>query len=605
MPRVAQSVPHVAKGHISAKPARKQMNLNKVKQGHAPPRPSAGPRPENPLHERKLRHRLSALGQRARLEKIEFGVLRNHTFSVEYSRGLLESGGDLSFEDDKKSLRVIMGGTHQDLIMPSIKVAIQTISYVALGDDFGTPYMFLGLLQNPHFERADASQSTTGNDKEDSRNSRTRHSALDALHRRVAPYASRWLKLSFYSYGVYPGRDTCLLAGLPLPDMNPNLTFSKLEMYSRRNVDTLEKWLQGGSLPWEVAFQCEALFRNGILVPQELLSLRPLIDQLAKKSLNRACDALISLRSEIEGDAAPKRLTDFNHQPIVLMFEKHVIKSEKNLPASQLRDMTSGLKFMCHHVKITPTAVFLTGPFSEQSNRIIRQYSGFESYFIRVSFTDEGDTRSYFDDEVDTDAFSEARVGRFLKYGLQIGDRNYELLAYSQSGFSEHTYFFSASFVFNGLAITPESIRTSLGNFSRVINCPARYGARMSQAFSSTYPSITITKSVILHLPEIQTMEEKLEFSDGCGTISSELAEEVWQAMNKNRGRETHENEPTPCVFQIRIGGYKGMVRLDSKLKGRRLGLRPSMDKYDAPPDDLSLEIAWAPEKPIRCILNR
>ncbi|KAG8753682.1 hypothetical protein FRC12_011463 [Ceratobasidium sp. 428] len=505
-----------------------------------------------------------------------------------------------------------MGGTHQNPEIPSIKIAIQLINHVALGHDFGVPYMFLELLQNPHFERGNASRSTTGNSKEDARNSRTRHSALDPIHERVAPYTSRWLKLSFYRHGAYPGRTICILAGLPLPDMNPPLEFNKLEMYSLRNVLTLEKWLRGDSLSWEVAFQCEALFRNGVLVPQELLLLSPLIERLAKESPSRACDALMSLRSEMEGAGAPKKLAGFGDQAIIGIFKKLVAEGEKKTIISQLRDERSQLTSICHHVKITPTAVFLTGPFSEQSNRIIRRYPGFESYFIRVSFTDEGDTRTHFDREVNTDAFAEDRVGGFLKNGLQIANRYYALLAYSQSGFREHRCFFSSRFVFQGSNVTPESIRTSLGDFTRVIHCPARYGARMSQAFTATYPSIIISKSVILQLRELETEErpedETLQFSDGCGTISRELAKEVWEGMNEklpeSRRRERHEHEPIPSVFQIRIGGYKGMVRLDPRLTGRKLGLRPSMDKFEAP-NDLSLEIAWVPEQPTRCILNR
>ncbi|KAG9109630.1 hypothetical protein FRC07_008274 [Ceratobasidium sp. 392] len=615
----------VAGSHVSTASTARKMNLNKTRYVPQPER--TGPRPENPRYERKLQHRLSVLGQQARLERIEFGVLRGRNFSTEYSRELLEYRGDLSFEDDEKSLRVIMGGTHQDPEIPSIKISIQTINYVALGNDFGTPYMFLELLQNPHFELGNAARESKGNSKDDARRSRTRHSALDPKHRRVAPYTSRWLKLSFYSDSFIPDRDICLLAGLPIPDMNPQLSFNKYEKYSLRNVQLVEKWFQSGSLPWTVAFQCEALFRNGTLVPQELLLLRPRIERLAQESPIRACDALTSFRNEMEGAAAPKKLVDFEDQAIVTLFEKHITESEKKTPMGRLRDGSSRSNFDCHHVKITPTAVFFTGPLAEQSNRVIRRYPGFESHFIRVSFTDEGDSRTRFDFEVDTNAFSEARVGKYLKTGLQIGDRHYALLGYSQSGmyqipraarlterttlllgFRDHACFFSSDFVFNELAVTPETIRTSLGDFTKVIHCPARYGARMSQAFSSTDPSITIPRTAIKPIPDIKTSKGDLEFSDGCGTISRELAEEVWQGMidkmPHSRRRQRHRAEPTPCAFQIRIGGSKGMVRLDPKLTGRKLCLRPSMTKFEAP-NELELEIARAFERPSPCFLNR
>lgn len=53
----------------------------------------------------------------------------------------------------------------------------------------------------------------------------------------------------------------------------------------------------------------------------------------------------------------------------------------------------------------------------EQSNRVIRRYPGAHSNFVRVSFTEEGGGHSRLNFEVDMDAFTEARVGQFLKNG--------------------------------------------------------------------------------------------------------------------------------------------------------------------------------------------
>jgi RNA-dependent RNA polymerase len=127
------------------------------------------------------------------------------------------------------------------------------------------------------------------------------------------------------------------------------------------------------------------------------------------------------------------------------------------------------------------------------------------------------------------------------------------------SGFREHACFFSSDFNFNGLTVTPEYIRSSLGDFTKVIHCPARYGARMSQAFSSTEPSIVVPQSIIKEIPDLKNEEGDLEFSDGCGTISRELVEKVWHGMIEQmphtRRRQRHSAEPIPCAFQIRIGG--------------------------------------------------
>ncbi|QRW18035.1 RNA-dependent RNA polymerase [Rhizoctonia solani] len=556
-------------------PNRPVMNLNRVKHPQFEKREVRLP---NIKYLRKLHHRLSIIGQHLRLETLEFGVLRNWNFSVEYSRPLVDETGYFIFEDDEKSLRISIGGSHQDSTQPSVAIAIQTINYVALGTDAGKKYMFLALAQNPHFELGDISRPTTGVGKFDVRRSRNRLSALDERHERVAPYTSRWIKLTFHEDSIAPTAEMCQMAGLGEPAMDPPLSFGKLDMYSAHNIAVVEKWFQGGSLDFEVAFQIEALFRNA-----------------GKEVQGPGRDALRTFRAEIQGAGARKSFNDFEDKNVVEEFEVHVRKSAESMPWEKIG--ISKASFMCYHVKITPTAVHLNGPLEEQSNRVIRRYPGYETHFIRVAFTDEADGRARFEYEVDTMAFTQKRVGKFLKNAIRLCDREYELLGYSQSGFRENACFFVAPFEWKDEIINGEYIRYSLGNFDKVIDCPARYGARMSQAFSSTSQSTMLQESEIRHIMELKNRRDEM-FSDGCGTISRELAKDVWKSMLQHlppsRQGFHHENELPPPAFQIRIGGSKGMVRLDPKLEGRVLCLRPSMTKFEAE-HDLSLEIARAP----------
>ena len=46
-------------------------------------------------------------------------------------------------------------------------------------------------------------------------------------------------------------------------------------------------------------------------------------------------------------------------------------------------------KFKCYHVTCTPTRMVLEGPYVSQSNRVIRQFAGYEDHFLRVDFRDE------------------------------------------------------------------------------------------------------------------------------------------------------------------------------------------------------------------------
>lgn len=328
---------------------------------------------ENVLRARKLAHRLSEIGQHLRLEKLEFGVLRESNFSPEYERHLIDEGGWFTFEDDEKTLRISIGPTQSNPIVISVAIAIQTVEYVALGTDSGSQYVFLELLQNPRFEKGDTTRPSTGNQKEDARHSRTRQSSLDAddgPHSLVAPFASRWLKLTFFQDPSLPDLDRlCLLAGLPIPDLEPQLSFKKQRMYSQHNLSELTRWLSSGRLPWDVAFQCEALYRNGTLAPPELLALRPAIEKmlLSPERQAHARDALIAFRSEVEGAGTRKTFNDFEEKDIVQAFNtvlEQTERTKKVFPYTPTELSATGeAKFMCHYVKITPTGMYLAGVF--------------------------------------------------------------------------------------------------------------------------------------------------------------------------------------------------------------------------------------------------
>jgi RNA-dependent RNA polymerase len=51
--------------------------------------------------------------------------------------------------------------------------------------------------------------------------------------------------------------------------------------------------------------------------------------------------------------------------------------------------------------------------------------------------------------------------------------------------------------------ITAAEIRQTLGDFSGVAHQPAKYAARMAQAFTATDPSVTITRSQWEQIPDL------------------------------------------------------------------------------------------------------
>lgn len=93
-------------------------------------------------------------------------------------------------------------------------------------------------------------------------------------------------------------------------------------------------------------------------------------------------------------------------------------------------------------------------------------------------------------------------------------------------------------------------IRQNLGDFEKVKRQPARYGARMAQAFTATDPSIVLEPMQINEIPDIERTYngETVCFTDGVGKISIALMHKVWSALHN--GMEPAE--VLPSAFQVR-----------------------------------------------------
>lgn len=152
--------------------------------------------------------------------------------------------------------------------------------------------------------------------------------------------------------------------------------------------------------------------------------------------------------------------------------------------------------------------------------------------------------------------------------------------------------------------VDAESIIKSLGTFSSVINCPARYAARISQAFTAT-DAVEVDVEEVILINDIETADGKYQFTDGVGTMSKELSDEINLQLKKNsRRRGRLGKSAKPSSFQIRFRGVKGMISIDYKLRGLTMCIRPSMIKFEA--DGWNhIEIARAFDRPTPYFLNR
>ena len=196
-----------------------------------------------------------------------------------------------------------------------------------------------------------------------------------------------------------------------------------------------------------------------------------------------------------------------------------------------------------------------------------------------------------------------------LQEGLEIAGRKFQFLAYSNSALKEHAVWFVTPFLDeNEDFITADVIRSRLGNFDKVIRCPARYGARMSQAFTSTSVSISITAEEVIQLPDILAIvnNKPIVFTDGIGTCSRGTMDQIAGALRESTGgKKKRRRHAFFSAVQIRLAGNKGMIIVDHKLSGDTIFVRDSMNKFSFDYESLDVEIADVFDRPKPMFLNR
>ncbi|KAK3827568.1 MAG: RNA dependent RNA polymerase-domain-containing protein [Benniella sp.] len=217
-------------------------------------------------------------------------------------------------------------------------------------------------------------------------------------------------------------------------------------------------------------------------------------------------------------------------------------------------------------VIVTPTTIHLQPPTLETSNRIIRQYLHVKDYFLRVEFSDEGNSKLWSKDNASNENNAiYNRIFAALTQGIKIGNRTYEFLSFSASQLRDNSAWFYCPESGNP---TIESIHNWMGDFSRIKSIP-KYAARMGQCFSSTRAIDNLSSEQVRMIDDIEYNGHV--FSDGCGRISEDLALMIGTELEK---------ESMPSAFQIRLGGSKGVLALYPTLPKKMVQIRPSMEKF-------------------------
>ncbi|KAL8457723.1 hypothetical protein ACS0TY_035550 [Phlomoides rotata] len=341
------------------------------------------------------------------------------------------------------------------------------------------------------------------------------------------------------------------------------------------------------SVEYEVLFQLNSLIHS------------------QKMSLAAVDDDLFQTLSSLDTNTALQALKEMHKLHSTCYEPKLFIETQSFVPTRKRKNLSPEKRLIeqnvmsCHRVLVTPSRVFCLGPELESSNYIVKNFASHASDFMRVTFVDEDWGRlsagavsahimkGIFSKPLKTDIYR--RILSVLRDGIVIGDKRFEFLAFSASQLRSNSVWMFAS----NDQVKAEDIREWMGCFNKIRSI-SKCAARMGQLFSSSKQTLEVQPRDIDHIPDIETVTDGVKycFSDGIGKISTAFARDVARKLGLSH---------IPSAFQIRYGGYKGVIVVDPH-SFRKLSLRDSMLKFES--SNIMLNITkWSESQP--CYLNR
>ena len=353
-----------------------------------------------------------------------------------------------------------------------------------------------------------------------------------------------------------------------------------------------------GAKPFGILFQVDRIVRNGALPPARMLELLPKISRIhAKYGTEATLAALCRFYRQIPLAGPDTEASQLSKDALKEMLERYASTYDQHAPENpyELSKRHAHINLI-HKVIVTPTGTYLEGPEPEPTNRVLRKYHDQTDKFVRVLFQDEDGGSVHYDPRASQELIYHQRFKGVLDGVISIAGQGFSFLGFSHSSLRSQSCWFMAP-LYNrdqgGLLLAPQVIK-QLGDFTH-IRTPARAAARIGQCFTDTTASVTLRAGEKGSLDMVE--RNGRDFSDGVGTISRALLESVWRVYGTRQALK-------PTALQIRYQGAKGMVALDSRLKGKQLLLRSNMIKFGGSPDRV-LEICGAAFRPLPMVLNR
>ena len=424
---------------------------------------------------------------------------------------------------------------------------------------------------------------------------RHRITALSKTHELVV---SSCLVYRFMLRSESIGAIKALKSASEIPSIIPWNTQVALGGSFPSQMTQLNNALTGGkfaAFSFGLKFQLQRLAQNGYLPPITVVAFMDIIATHSEGvSQANTTKAVRRLAAQIPFAGPETEAADFSVQTLseLLIDNQQAVAREEYYTSAYI----ARPEHICDIYKatVTPTSIILQGPVPEVKNRILRKYSDFIDHFLSVSFLDENEEPIRFERNISNEKIFHDRFKKVLEGVINIAGRGYEFLGFSHSSLRTQTCYFMAPFVMGHELLMARAVIGRLGDFS-AIRSPAKCAARIGQAFSQTFSSVSLPHDAFKVLPDIE--RNGRVFSDGVGTCSTSVLEGIHEAYGQSRKLK-------PTLLQIRFRGAKGMIALDNRIKGHFLNLRPSMIKFEGSPA-LDIEICGAGFTPLPMYLNR
>lgn len=311
------------------------------------------------------------------------------------------------------------------------------------------------------------------------------------------------------------------------------------------DISQLQSILSTDPNKFGLNFQLVRLSSNAYLPPRKVIGLvHEALEICERSGIAIATDAVQRLSSQIPYPGPDTKPEDFGLQGLIGLMRRSEAQSKRERKYWIKYQKQNDHLVLVHRATVTPTGIYLYGPDFESGNRILRKYSEFSDFFLRVSFLDEDGEPIRFD----RTASNEAVFHRFkdiLKKSVNIAGRAYQFLGFSHSALRAQTCWFMAPFVYESKLHLAPMVIAKLGDFSAQ-RCPARCAARIGQAFTETFSAVPIPSSAVEEINDVERCGRV--FSDGVGTFSFQVLRKISEQYGLKLPKK-------PTLYQIRYAG--------------------------------------------------